>query len=110
VWNRSVSFTKTICEITKKFPREEKFSLVDQLKRASVSVSSNIAEGSARDTKKDFAHFLNISRGSLFETISQLYVAKELGCIFDNDLSALQKESVEISRMLSGLRKSLFLK
>lgn len=107
VWRKSVDFAGAIYNLVKAFPRTEQYGLGDQIKRASISISSNIAEGVARDTKKDFARFLNISRGSLFETVSLACLARQVGCITDQDLLDTRKKAIEISKMLSGLRKSV---
>jgi four helix bundle protein len=107
VWKRSVELAGKIYQITKLLPRTEQFGLIDQMRRAAVSISANIAEGSARDTEKDFAHFLNISRGSLFELVSHLEVASRLEYLKAEDVSKLKSEATEIAKMLSGLRKHI---
>lgn len=107
VWKRSVELAGKIYQITKLLPRTEQFGLIDQMRRAAVSISANIAEGSARDTEKDFAHFLNISRGSLFELVSHLEVALRLEYLKAEDVSKVKSEATEIAKMLSGLRKHI---
>ncbi len=107
VWKRSVELAGKIYQITKLLPRTEQFGLIDQMRRAAVSISANIAEGSARDTEKDFAHFLNIARGSLFELVSHLEVALRLEYLKAEDVSKLKSEATEIAKMLSGLRKHI---
>jgi len=79
VWKRSIGLVKKIYQITKDFPVEERYGLTDQIRRAAVSVASNIAEGSGRQTPKDFVNFLSMARGSLAELDTQLFLAKELG-------------------------------
>jgi four helix bundle protein len=85
VWNEAREFTKIIYEITSNFPDLEKFGLTSQLRRASVSVCSNIAEGSARTTDKDKAHFTTVSFGSAVEVLNQLIIAKELNYLSEVD-------------------------
>ena len=75
VWNKSIDLVEDIYKLTKEFPKEELYGLTNQLRRASVSISSNIAEGAARNSNKEFIQFLYIAKGSLSETKSQLYRA-----------------------------------
>jgi four helix bundle protein len=107
VWQKTRVFVKDIYLLTQKFPSEEKFGLTLQIRKASVSMFSNIAEGAGRNTNPDFAHFLDIAIGSSFEAETQLYVAVDLEYIsqqeFENILSQLQ----EIEKKLCNLRKSL---
>lgn len=86
IWQKGIKITVLVYRITKDFPKEEIYALTSQLKRASVSVPSNIAEGFGRQTDKSFNHFLNISRGSLNEIETQLIIAKELEFISDEIL------------------------
>jgi four helix bundle protein len=110
VWKRAVELAGLVYVLTKKLPHSEQFGLVDQMKRAVVSVPANIAEGSARDSKKDFAHFLNIARGSLFELVSHIEVAVHLNYLAVGDVSGIKNEATEIVKMLSGLRRHILLK
>ena len=89
----------------KGFPVEERFALCDQIRRAAVSVPSNIAEGYGRETHKDFAHFLSLSKGSLYELDTQLDLAVDLGYICKDE--QLESKIDEISRMLSAFRTRL---
>jgi four helix bundle protein len=107
VWNRSRQLTKCIYKITKKFPDEEKFGIISQLRRASISVCSNIAEGSSRKSKKDQIHFYNIAYSSLMETLNQLIISNDLEFIDCQSLSDTRKEIHTISRMINGLSNSL---
>ena len=84
VWQLSIEFVKDIYNLTKTFPVEEKFCLVSQINRAVVSIPSNIAEGTSRNSGKDKAHFMNIAYGSTMELLTQLIISKELGYI-DNE-------------------------
>lgn len=81
VWQRAMQFAKLVYGLVKQLPVEERYALADQLRRAAASVPSNIAEGNGRAGNKDYVHFLAISRGSLYETITQLELAKELGYV-----------------------------
>ncbi len=104
VWRRSISYADTIYRNTRDFPAEEHFGLTNQIRRAAVSVASNIAEGSARPPA-DYAKFIGYAIGSLYETITQAIIARNHGMLASADYDALYAE--EISRMLSGLRRSL---
>ncbi|MEZ4852992.1 four helix bundle protein [Flavobacterium sp.] len=90
IWQKGISIVKIVYQIVKTFPQDEIYALSNQLKRASVSVPSNIAEGYGRNTDKSFGHFLDISRGSLFELETQLIIAKELGFITDYIIKTIQ--------------------
>ncbi len=104
VWKEVKLLTKEIYILTKKFPDSEKFGLVSQIRRATVSVSSNIAEGSARNSAKDQAHFYQIAFSSLMEVLSQLLISVELNFIQENELQ-LQRESISnIAFKLNALR------
>jgi four helix bundle protein len=93
--------------LLKKFPKEEQYALCDQLRRSAISVCSNVAEGSSRSSKREFAHYIEISYGSLMEAQSQLELSQMLGYISDYDLKEIEVHTDEIARMLSGLRSSL---
>ena len=81
VWQRAMELVKQVYVLSKKFPADERYALTDQLRRAVVSIPSNIAEGSGRSSNADYAHFLSIARGSLYETMTQLRIAVDLGYI-----------------------------
>ena len=110
-FRKLVAYTKSrelvirVYELIKRFPKEEQYALCDQLRRAVVSVPSNIAEGMGRLSMKDRAHFLEIAFGSLLETNCQLDVANKLGYITEAEL--IDKECRELAKVLSGLRASL---
>jgi len=101
VWQKAMTLARLAYAVAKKFPVEERFALADQLRRAASSVPSNIAEGNGRASNKDYAHFLSIARGSLFETVTQLQLAHDLGYI--DDLSELETLAAEISRILTSM-------
>lgn len=107
VYQKSRTYVKFIYSLLKTYPKEEQYALCDQLRRAVVSVSSNLAEGSSRYSKKEFAHFVEISYGSLMEVMGQLELSMDLGYITKEDLSSAETMSEEIARMLNSLRHSL---
>jgi four helix bundle protein len=104
VWNESKEFTKSIYTITTTFPDQEKFGLVSQLRRASVSICSNISEGSARNTYKDKAHFTTMAFSSAIEVINQLILSFEMDFISEEVYSKLRLELESITNKLNGLR------
>ncbi|MBM7557064.1 four helix bundle protein [Halanaerobacter jeridensis] len=103
VWQKAVDLVKIIYELTGDFPKSEEYGLSNQLRRAAVSVPSNIAEGAGRRSKKDFVWFLDIAMGSLSELETQLIIAKKLDYIDDIKSDKL----VEIKKMLLGLIKAV---
>lgn len=107
VWVASKALTVKIYKITSKFPKEEQFGLIGQLRRAALSIGSNIAEGSGRTSKKDFAHFLQIAYSSNLEVLQQLIIAQELKYISPNELESMRETIDLISMKLGALRKSL---
>lgn len=106
VWIDSKELIKLIYTITKDFPNEEKFGLTNQLRRASVSIASNLAEGTSRNTNKDKAHFTTLSFSSLMEVLNQIIIANELDYIKNDDYNTLRTEIEKISNKLNALRKS----
>jgi four helix bundle protein len=104
VWNESKEFTKSIYTITTTFHDQEKFGLVSQLRRASVSICSNIAEGSARNTYEDKAHFTTMAFSSAIEVINQLILSFEMNFISEEVYSKLRLELESITNKLNGLR------
>ena len=109
VWHDSIALTKQIYDTIKGFPKDEIFALTSQIKRAMVSVPSNIAEGCGRDTIKDFVHFLHISRGSLYELETQIEISKVLDYISEeeyvtilNSISIIQRK---INKLISYYKK-----
>ena len=107
VWQESRALVKSIYTILRNFPAEEKFALCDQLRRAVVSVPSNIAEGSGRMSVKEKIHFLEVAFGSLMETFCQMQIARDLEYISDEQLLDVKAKILQISKMLTGLRNSL---
>ena len=109
IWTESISFTTQIYKIVSDFPSFERYGLSDQLRRASVSIPSNIAEGAARDSEREFIHFLNISLGSAFEVETQLQIAYNLEYIsnetFDMLLSQLHLIEKQINELISVIKR-----
>lgn len=106
VYNKSLSFVDAIYSATATYPKHELFCLTSQLRRAAISIPSNVAEGSAR-TKKEFGRFVDISRGSTFECVTLLKVSLEQGYLKSDVYEKLEEALVELSKMLSGLKRSL---
>ncbi len=104
VWQKAMQFVTDIYRETGTFPRSETYGLTNQLRRAAVSVPSNIAEGCGRSSKKEFAQFLCHARGSLLEVETQLEIAQNLGYISNQNARELLSKTNEIGRMLNGLR------
>jgi four helix bundle protein len=107
VWKKAINFADLIYNQTRHFPADERFGLTNQLRRAVVSISSNIAEGSSRTSKTDFARFIEIATGSVFEVTSQAFVARRQVFLNEDQFREIYTGAEELSRMLSGLRKSL---
>lgn len=107
IWKESVYFAVEIYKVTATFPKEEVYGLVNQLRRASVSLPSNIAEGSKRSTKKDFKHFLTIAHGSGAEVETQLLISKELNFINEKKYLELITKLDEIMKMTAVFIKSI---
>lgn len=106
VYAKAMEMVTKVYQLLKKYPKEEQFALCSQLRRAAVSVTSNIAEGTTRYSYKEKIHFLELSYGSLMEVMSQLEVSKLLGYISENDMQSMELLIVEISRLLTNLQFS----
>lgn len=107
VWQKAITFADFVYSVTRSFPDEERFGLTNQMRRAAVSISSNIAEGTSRHSRDDYARFLEIATGSLFEVVSQSFIAQRQNYLSEQDQQSLYVAAEEQSRMLSGLRRSL---
>lgn len=107
VWQLSRNLVKEIYEITSEFPSTEKYGLISQLRRCAVSIPANIAEGSGRNTDKDFAQFLNISLGSSYELETLLILVYDVDLITTERLENLSPKISEIQKMTFGLIKTL---
>mgnify|MGYP002713080404 CR=1 FL=1 len=106
VWKQSRVLVKEVYAITDKFPSEEKYGLTSQVRRAAVSVSSNLAEGSARKTAKDQAYFTTIAYGSLMELLNQLILASDLEYFNSKELVQIRPKIEEVGNKLNALRNS----
>ena len=107
VWISSISLVKNIYNLTRKFPKEEMFVLTQQLRRAAISIPSNIAEGAGRNSNAQFKNFLQITIGSCFEVETQLIISKELEYISEEELETISKELDSIMKMNHNLQKTL---
>ena len=102
-WKKAMVLVREIYCATQAFPKEERYGLMSQLRRAAVSVPSNIAEGQARYSRREFHHFLNNARGSLAEVETQIMLANDLGHLALNDADTLLLKTSELGRILNGL-------
>lgn len=107
IWIEARLLVKQVYLLTATFPSDERFGLISQINRCVISVPSNIAEGSARSTNKDFAHFLKISLGSLFELETQLLLSADLNMISEIDNEELFKRIIVLQKMISNFIKTL---
>lgn len=107
VWRRAIELTVSVYKLTRSFPKDELYGLASQMRRASVSIASNVAEGRARATHREFRQFLSMALGSTFELRTQLEVAKELEMGDHNALCGAQSLAEEVSKMLSSLIQTL---
>jgi four helix bundle protein len=107
VWQKAIEFTKLVYQITARFPTEEKYGLTSQFRRAAVSIPANIAEGRARSSRRDFANFVVIAKGSLMECDTFVVLARQLNYLCDTDAHQLDSLINEIGKMLNTLRARL---
>ena len=103
-YKESKTLVKQVYALLKKFPHEEQYALCDQLRRAVISVPSNIAEGSGRTSAKDQAHFLEMAFGSLMEVDCQMDIAQDLGYVSSDELEVVSKQVRQVAALLSGMR------
>ena len=106
VWQKAIGYADEIYAVTREFPDIERFGLTNQMRRAAVSIPSNIAEGSARPSA-DFAKFVGYGTGSLYEVVTQAIIARNQGFLAPQAFNRVYTSAEEIARMLSGLKKSL---
>jgi four helix bundle protein len=104
-WKESMALVKAVYELTRQLPSSETYGLIAQMRRAAVSIPSNIAEGAARTGAKEFAQFLNIAKGSLSELETQILIARDLGYI--REIEDILDQTNKVSRLLAGLHKSV---
>lgn len=107
IWIEARFLAKEVYLLTSGFPATEKFGLISQINRCAISVPSNIAEGSARSTNKDFAHFLRISLGSLFELEIQLILSTDLGIISEKEVEGIIQQVIMLQKMITNFIKTL---
>lgn len=107
VWKEARILVVAIYEVTKKFPKEEMFGLVNQMRRATVSVISNIAEGFSRKTSNEKFQFYSISSGSLVELHTQVIIAKDIGYVSDVESNGIINQINKIGRLLTGLKRKV---
>src|SRR5690606_6720501 len=107
VWQNAKSLAIKIYELTEEFPKSEKYSLTDQLRRAALSISANIAEGSTRQHTKEYNRFLNIAFGSTVEVLNHLLIAKDLNYISENNLNNLREDIELITNQLRSLNNAI---
>ena len=106
-WKKSVDFVVMIYKMTESFPKEEKFGLTSQIRRAAVSIPANIAEGAARKSDKEFLQFLFVSQGSTSEVETEILIAYRLGFLSDSNFELINKTLDDIGRMITGLSNHL---
>ena len=107
VWHQAIEFADLVYSNTRNFPSDERFGLTNQMRRAAISISSNIAEGSSRNSRKDFARFIEITTGSVFEVVSQSFIARNQGHLTEAQFQSHYTAAQQQGKMLSGLRRSL---
>lgn len=107
VWQQGVDFCVKVYQVTSGFPKEELYGLTSQIRRAAVSIPSNIAEGQARNTTGEFSQFLGISKGSLAEIDTQLEIARRLSFISNESFQSFENEIETIGKMLNALQNAL---
>ena len=103
IWQKGMQLVKSVYQIVRMFPKDELYGLSDQLRRAAVSIPSNIAEGYGRNSKKDFSHFLSIARGSVFEVETQIRIAVMLELITSEQAQEALNLSTECSKILTAM-------
>jgi len=107
VWKRAIDFVVTVYKMTESFPRDERFGLISQIRRAAVSVAANIAEGAGRHTSKEFKYFLSNAQGSVSELATEPLIAQKLGYLKKETFDIGNTELTSIGRMILGLSRSL---
>ncbi len=106
VWQEAIVFADLIYSVTKTFPSEERFGLTNQMRRSAVSISSNLAEGSSRNSHADFARFVEAATGSVFEIASQAFIARRQNILSETTCKQVYAATEKLGRMLSGLRRA----
>ena len=107
-WKRSIDLVVKIYKATENFPKEEIYGITSQIRRAAVSIPSNIAEGAGRNSDKEFMHFLSISLGSIAEVDTQLLICKKLQLISEKSYDELEIEIINVRKLILGLKRYLY--
>jgi four helix bundle protein len=106
-WQKGIAFVTQVYASTRAFPPEERYGLTSQIRRAAVSIPSNIAEGHGRMTRGEYLHFLGTARGSLFEVRTHIHIAKELKFLNDEESDKLLESATELGKLINGIIKGL---
>jgi len=107
IWHLSLDLASQVCDCLKNFPKEETFGLSQQIRKAAFSINLNIAEGSGRRTKKEFCHFLDIAKGSIFELVAGFYIALNRGYASEQQQKLVYNSSVVLAKKMSAFQTSL---
>ena len=107
IWQKAMTVTEYCYKITEKFPIEEKYGLISQIRRSAISIPSNISEGAGRNTDGEFRQFLGMANGSTFELLTQLYLSKRLNIISEESIRPIINEALEVIKMNYSLQKTL---
>lgn len=107
VWQKARLFHREVFRLTTNFPYEQNYALIPQIRRAALSVPSNISEGAGRLGTKEFVHFISIAYGSLMETMNQLILAEDMGYVPEETMTKLRFDVAEIARMLTALKRKV---
>ncbi len=107
IWQKAMDITENCYRATESFPKEEKYGLTSQLRRSAVSIPSNIAEGSGRNTNGEFMQFLGIANGSSYELLTQLYLSKRLDLLTEDKVRPIINEVLEVTKMNYSLQRTL---
>jgi four helix bundle protein len=107
IFHDAIDFSTSVHSMVKKFPADERFDLTSQCRRAANSVVLNIAEGSGRGTKKDFAHFLDMAMGSTFETVACFFIAEKQSYISEQDLEKIKREAESLGKKINAFKATL---
>jgi len=108
VWKKSIEYVEELYTLTRSFPNDERFGLISQLRRSGISISSNLAEGSTRYSKKEKARFYQVAFGSLMESLNHLIIARHLNYVSEDDFIQIRLVIHEIANKINSLRKSLY--
>ena len=107
IWQKSIDLVTGIYKLAATFPTDERYGLISQIRKAAVSISSNIAEGAGRNTNRDFSHFIGIANGSSYEVMTQLIIAQRLKFITEEEVLPILSKLDEIQKMIYAFQKSL---